>query len=205
MINQGFSASLRDFLPEGSVEIVSEWLVNYKISLKIVRERNTKLGDYRCPSSLKGHRISVNGNMNPYSFLITLVHEMAHLLVWEKYRGKVYPHGKEWKQTYADLILEFISARVFPYDVHVVLENSLLKTKANSYGNIKLSRVLKKYDLKETGSLVEDVPDNTVFKLQNGLTFKKIRKNRIRYRCLCLENKRIYSVHPLAKVISVLN
>jgi len=205
MKKQEFSAALQDFLPGGSVELVSEWLVKYKISLKIVRERNTKLGDYRCPAFQKGHRISVNGNLNPYSFLITLIHEMAHLMVWEKFRGKVYPHGKEWKQTYGELVHVFTTAGVFPEDVHFVLENSLQKAKANSYGNIRLSRILKKYDLKETGALVEDIPDNTVFRLQNGLTFKKIRKNRVRYRCICLENKRIYSVHPLAKVISVLN
>jgi len=205
MKKQDLKTALQGILPEGSVDIVLEWITTYKISLKISRERNTKLGDYRCPRSDQGHRISVNGNLNPYAFLVTFVHEIAHLVIWENFKNKARPHGKEWKQSYSELISVFISVGVFPEDVALALKNSIKKVKANSYGDINLSKVLKSYDTKQSGILVEDIPLNGVFRLQNGLTFRKIARNRIRYRCVCLENKRIYSVHPMANVTELLD
>ncbi|HAD34265.1 MAG TPA: hypothetical protein DCF44_07170 [Chitinophagaceae bacterium] len=45
--------------------------------------------------------MSVNGNLNSYHFLITLLHEIAHMLVWEQFRNRVKPHGLEWKHVFA--------------------------------------------------------------------------------------------------------
>src|SRR5437868_12893848 len=88
---------LESFLPEGTADDVIRFLQLYKVHLTITRERQSVLGDYRNKHFGRNHRISVNGNLNKYSFLITLLHELAHLVAFEKYGGRIQPHGKEWK------------------------------------------------------------------------------------------------------------
>ena len=41
--------------------------------------------------------ISINNNLNPYSFLITLTHELAHAFVYRNYKNTRDPHGKKWQ------------------------------------------------------------------------------------------------------------
>ena len=87
---------------------INTWLNTYNCQLKIKKPRLTKLGDYRCPQNGKGHIISINNNLNPYAFLITLTHEIAHMMVWEKHQNKVLPHGSEWKEMFQKLMLNFL-------------------------------------------------------------------------------------------------
>ena len=80
---------LQKYIPVDAVDMVFEMIRQYKVHLKVSRKRSSKLGDYRSPHNGNGHQITVNHDLNPYAFLITLVHEFAHLLTWEKYRNKV--------------------------------------------------------------------------------------------------------------------
>ena len=68
---------LKRYIPEASAAPILHYLNVYKVHLTITRERRSVLGDYRHATHYKNHRISINGNLNPYSFLITLIHEMA--------------------------------------------------------------------------------------------------------------------------------
>src|SRR5829696_6839224 len=88
---------LENFLPPATYEAVLQYLQFYKIHLTIAKERKSILGDYRHRTHHENHRISVNGNLNHFSFLITLLHELAHLLTFEQYKNNVQAHGKEWK------------------------------------------------------------------------------------------------------------
>src|SRR4249920_3725551 len=89
--------ALKDFLPDGTYEKVSAFLYQYHIHLTITKERTTVLGDYRNAVDGKNHRISINGNLNKFAFLYTLIHEIAHLLVYDQYGHRVASHGREWK------------------------------------------------------------------------------------------------------------
>jgi len=86
--------ALRDFIPENSFDKVVHYLHFYKVELTITRKRKTLLGVYRNATREKNHRISVNGNLNQYDFLVTLLHELAHLLAFEKYGPRIAAHGK---------------------------------------------------------------------------------------------------------------
>jgi hypothetical protein len=44
--------------------------------------RQTRHGDYRKGVNGK-HEITVNSNLNKYKFLITLIHEISHLVAFE--------------------------------------------------------------------------------------------------------------------------
>src|SRR5206468_9194087 len=97
----------------------------YKVHLTVARERKSILGDYRHRTHGSNHRISVNGNLNKFSFLITLLHELAHLLTFEKYSNKVASHGKEWKHIFGQLLATFIEHNVFPDDIKQALKKSI--------------------------------------------------------------------------------
>src|ERR1700750_1178375 len=94
---------LQDYLPVGTYDAVIDFLNKYRVHLTVSRERKSILGDYRHRTQADNHRISINGNLNKYAFLITLLHELAHLLTFEQFGNRVMSHGKEWKHIYGQL------------------------------------------------------------------------------------------------------
>ncbi len=118
---------LNAYLPEGAFDGVVEYIVAHKVHLTITRERTTILGDYRNKHLNRNHRISVNGNLNKYSFLITLLHELGHLLAYEKYGNKIPAHGAQWKNEFGKILAGFIAIKIFPSDI----EKELLQTLKN--------------------------------------------------------------------------
>ena len=159
------------------------------------------MGDYRPPYKGAGHRISLNVNLNPYSFLVTLVHEIAHLVVWEKHRNRVKPHGVEWKYEYAILMQEFLDKEVFPEKLHHSLTRYMSNPAASSCADANLYRILKSFDDNSHEALhLEDIPENSTFRLENGRVFVKKDKLRKRFRCMELKSRKMYLVSPIAEV-----
>jgi len=195
---------LEKYLPENSIESVLNWVIKNNIHLKISKKRSTKFGDYRPPGRDNPvHRISINYNLNQYSFLITFVHELAHLVVWEKHKNKVSPHGKEWKTEYRLLMEPLLDQNIFPDDLVNVLSKSIINSKASSSSDINLSRVLKKYDNQSENTHLEDIPINSVFQTESGINFIKGEKRRTRYLCVKVTDNRKYLFHPLTPVTEV--
>ena len=178
-----FSA-LVPYLPEGSFEAVVHYIQLYKVQLTVTRQRQTVLGDYRHAYAGKGHRISINGNLNKYSFLITLLHELAHLFTYERYNHRIQAHGKEWKNEYGKILSEFLSKKIFPADVEASLSKTLKNPAASSCADENLLRVLKNYDKKKDGHFfVEQLPAGAFFKIKGDRVFKKGEKIRKRFKC----------------------
>lgn len=189
------------YLPERSAQLVMQYLHQYRVHLTITRERKSILGDYRHATHNRNHRISVNGNLNKYSFLITLVHELAHLLTFQQYGNRVQSHGKEWKNIYAFLLKDFIAAKIFPDDISLRLRQSIHDLPASSCADDDLMRILRKYD-ENTGDmvLVEQVPEGTCFLTDDGRIFKKGKKLRKRYQCFDVKTKQEYLFSPVYEV-----
>lgn len=178
-----FSA-LVHYLPDGSFEAVVHYIQLYKVQLTVTRQRQTVLGDYRHAYAGKGHRISINGNLNKYSFLITLLHELAHLFTYERYNHRVQAHGKEWKNEYGKILSEFLSKKFFPADVEASLSQTLKNPAASSCADENLLRVLKNYDKKKDGHFfVEQIAAGALFKIKGDRIFKKGEKIRKRFKC----------------------
>ncbi len=175
---------LSQFIPEGCFEDVLHYLQLYKVQLTVTRQRETILGDYRHRHLEKGHRITVNGNLNKFSFLVTLLHELAHLFTFEKFGGRVLPHGTEWKKEFSAILSQFILKKIFPPDIEKTLLQSLNNPAASSCGDEKLLRVLKKYDPSKEGiCFVEEIGAGGLFKTSGGRVFRKGVKQRTRYKC----------------------
>lgn len=201
-------------LPGAAVEDVVEQIVANPISLKVVRQRTSKSGDFRAAHKSEPSRITVNGNLNPYAFLITLVHELAHHHVNLDYtrlmqkfslrrKTRPLPHGKEWKDKFRSLMDPYLHHQVFPNDVLTVLIQYMENPKASSSADHHLSRALKKYDPADATLRLEVLPFDAVFTLHGKKTFQKKEKVRTRYRCICLNTNRVYLVSAGAPVIPV--
>jgi hypothetical protein len=196
-----YEEKISKYLPENTADIITKWMFEGKIHLRISKGRVTKLGDYRPPQKGLGHKISINHNLNPYHFLIILVHEYAHFANWNKHQNKVSPHGKEWAQAFRDEMQVFFDRKVFPADIEITLARYLSNPKSNTTASKELDRVLRQYDLgqDEFPLLVEDIEPDLVFAIPNGKIFQMKEKKRSRYRCLCLNDGREYAVSGLAK------
>lgn len=197
-------SALQRYLPAGTYEPVLHYLQTYNVHLTVARERKSILGDYRHRHGGHTHRISVNGNLNAYAFLITLLHELAHLLTFEKFGNRVNAHGREWKAVFGQLLAQFLSHNVFPDDVEAVLLQSLHNPAASSCADEALLRTLKKYDAKDGACLfVESLPEGTLFQTHDGRVFQKGKKLRKRYRCVEVKTKRVYLFSGLYEVEAV--
>jgi len=175
--------AIAHFLPDGTAEDVIAYMHEYKIHLKVQRDRKSILGDYRPAHGHLPHRISINASLNKYHFLITLIHELAHLINHLQYQNKVAPHGAEWKSIFAQLLQKFIAKKVFPSDIENALHESMRSLAASTCSDPKLFRVLHQYDTSTRGIMIEQLQIGDLFQIENGRVFKLILKRRTRYEC----------------------
>jgi len=197
--------ALEKYVPKEAASILARWIHQAPCLFKISKGRQSKFGDYRSPFKGKGHRISVNHNLNPYAFLITSVHEFAHLKTWNEYRDRVKPHGEEWKRNFKLLMQPFLALTIFPLDIKQAVQRYLDNPAASSCSDLTLFRVLQEYDQPKSGYVkVEEVRLGTLFTLGNGRIFKKGEKVRTRFRCLELSSGKIYLFSPVAEVRPVI-
>jgi SprT protein len=200
-LRESVRAGMMRYIPEPFIEQVVELFFEHPLQFKVVKNRRTKLGDFRAGLGDDRHRITVNGNLNPYSFLITTLHEFAHLHTYVRFGNKVSPHGEEWKEAYRRLLLPVINSGQLPKDVEGALLNSLVSVKASSCSDQQLMRVLMRYDKQADGLVpLEHLPLSSVFTLE-GRKFVKGSLKRKRYVCEELSSKRRFLVHALAQVV----
>jgi len=193
-------AVLKKYIPERAVESCLGLIQQTGVHLKIVNERVTRHGDYRrMPDG--NHQITVNATLNRYRFLITLVHEIAHLVAFEKYGRQIKPHGKEWKHTFRHLMLPFIRPEIFPVKLLPLLAKHFKNPKASSSTDANLSIALKQFDEQHTDkSYVFELPLGSVFRLYNGKLYKKGNKRVKRYECVEMTTGRMFLFQPNAEV-----
>lgn len=194
-------SALNAYLPRGAFALVEKYLVTHKVHLTITRERSTVLGNYQGGYRGKNHRISVNGNLNKYAFLITLLHEFGHLLAFEKFGTRIIAHGTEWKKEYGKVLASFISNKIFPRDIEAELLSTLKNPAATSCAETSLLRILRKYDPEKPGFyLLEELAENSFFRIKNGSIFCKGIKKRTRFLCWEAGTKKLYMFSPVIEV-----
>lgn len=194
--------ALADYLPSGSYPLVEPFLVQYKVHLTVTRSRSTVLGDYRNAHGGKAHRISVNGNLNRYAFLITLLHELAHLITFIRFGHKVAAHGREWKQQFAELLKHLLNTDIFPEDIKLQLIASHRNPAASSCADLGLMRVLRRYDPKKDGVLlVEELAPGDTFLIKGNRMFKRGEKVRTRIKAVEVKTGKVYLFSPVYEVI----
>ena len=177
------------YIPQAAIPFVQFLIEEHHFTLKIVNQRQTKHGDFRKLPDGR-FQITVNNSLNEYQFLLTLVHEIAHHVTYQKF-GRVQPHGNEWKTIFQHLMLPFLQPEIYPTHILPILANYLKNAKASTDADVKLSLALKEYS-KETGkSYIFEVPNGSLF-LFKGSIYKRGAKRRTRIECLNTKNGRIY-------------
>ncbi|MFT6370063.1 MAG: SprT protein [Maribacter sp.] len=191
---------LSTYLPERAVAPCMALIKENAVHLKIVNERVTRHGDYRRLENGQ-HQITVNATLNKYRFLITLVHEIAHLVAFEKYGRRIKPHGLEWKRTFQYMMLPFIRPEIFPSGLLPLLARHFRNPKASSSTDAQLSIALKKFNEQQSDkSYVFELPMGSIFRLYNGKLFRKGNRRTKRYECVEVSSGKVYLFQPNAEV-----
>lgn len=193
-IDQGI---LEKYIPEAAVPLVIDLLKEHPCHLKIVKKRKTKHGDFRRFPDGKV-QITINNEANPYRFLVTLIHEFAHLITYKRFK-RVRPHGAEWKENFKRLMLPYLNLEVFPGEILGPLAQYLINPKASSDTDMGLSMAMREFDRSTQKSLIFEIPAQSKFHY-NKKMFIKGEKRRTRYECTEVLTHRKYIFHPHAEV-----
>jgi hypothetical protein len=193
------SDTLAKYLPEHAVKPAFDLIVANQVHLKIVNERQTRHGDYRRGHTGK-HEITVNSSLNKYRFLITLIHEIAHLVAFEKFGRNIKPHGNEWKYTFQRIMVPFIRPEIFPGQLLPLLARYFKNPTASSDTDTTLSLALKQYDEDNDKNYVFEIPYGSIFRIKSGKIFKKIAVRTKRFECLEISSGKTYLFNPNAEV-----
>jgi hypothetical protein len=194
------SETLQKYLPEHAVNSVFELIVTHGVHLKIVNERVTRHGDYRKGVTGK-HEVTVNANLNKYRFLITLIHEIAHLVAFEKYGRYIKPHGDEWKTIFQRIMIPYIRPEIFPHSILPLVANHFKNPTASSDTDARLAFALKQFDERKADiHFMHEVPSGSFFRIKNGRVFQKKGLRVNRYECLEVKTGKLYLFNANAEV-----
>ncbi|MFW2135168.1 SprT-like domain-containing protein [Chryseobacterium sp. TY4] len=191
--------ALKSYLPENALSFLKIWFADYPIHIKITRNRNSKLGDYRkMPDN--SHQITINSTLEPDLFFFVLTHELAHLIAFEKFGRRISAHGNEWKTTFAQMILD--SLEIYPQDLQLILKKFSKSPKANFMSSSDLVRYFHFDQLKDDEVFVESLQIGDRFMYRED-AYKVEQKRKKLYLCINSTNAKKYLFKPLAKVQKV--
>ena len=194
---------LTKYFPKGAYHPLKETIDSFTFSFKVTPDRVSKLGDFRVKQG-QTPLITVNGSLNPYAFLITFLHELAHLAVYNQVGRHQKPHGIEWKNQFQEYLLLSIKHELFPEELlpHILIFTN--NPKASTSASPSLMKALAKFD-KNTNSqpilYLDDITIGSTFIFRKEL-FKKIEKRRTRILCERLLDNRRYTIPGHAEVLS---
>ncbi|MDQ1098162.1 MULTISPECIES: SprT-like domain-containing protein [Chryseobacterium] len=188
--------NLEKYLPPNTLQYLKIWFSDYYIHIKITRDRHSKLGDYRKLPD-RSHEITINSTLAPQLFFFVLTHELAHLIAFEKYGRRIYPHGPEWKDTFRKMLLE--SLEVYEQDLRPIITRFSKSPKANFMSSPELVRYFHIGREEDDLQFMEELKkgDSFMYRNEKYLLEGLIKKN---YLCRNLVTGRQYSFKPLARV-----
>ncbi|MCH7401458.1 SprT-like domain-containing protein [Belliella kenyensis] len=197
-----FQQAFEKHLPIKAVPYCLSLWKETPFSFHITKERMTKLGDFRYRSNQKIQTITINYNLNPYQFLITYIHEVAHLRTFAKYGLNIKPHGTEWKRSFQELMSPLLTHEVFPTEILIPLRRHMINPKASSSADLWLMMEVKKFDKKSTSKnkfYLNQIKSGNKFELR-GRVFEKLELRRTRVLCLEVSSGKKFLISSHAEV-----
>jgi SprT protein len=188
---------LGKYLPENSIQYCYALWCDHSIQFKITRPRKTIYGNYFYKDG--AHHVSVNGNLQKEAFLVTYIHEVAHLLVRKKYRKRLKPHGKEWQSEFSALMQPLLRVDIFRSDTLEALIKHMKNPAASSCTDPILHELLSGKEESDNLKKVSSLQPGQSFRFQ-GRDFVWLKNLRTRIECRCLESGRIFRISGSAFV-----
>lgn len=195
--------AIRQYFPPEAFSAVEACFREHRFNMRISKPRKNKLGSFKPSPPPDNPMITVNADLGKYMFFLVFMHEIAHLIVHNKYSRNVPSHGKEWKSAYRSLIIPLLEDKILPAELDPLLRKYFVKTPATFIRQTDLLGLINRLDGKEETETLNNIPLNSVFALSNGRRFVKLETRRTRCRCLCLDNKRYYDVACNAQIFPV--
>lgn len=189
------------YFPNQAVDYCFDIWQKNDFHFKISRKRQTKLGDYRYYFTDKSHAITINGDLNPYAFLVTYLHEVAHMYVRLKYGNSPEPHGIEWKKEFQIVAKPMLQSAIFPPMVLKVFSEYLVNPKASSCADHDLVRALSAFDEPDGKESLQHVSLGKAFEF-NDRIFMKEKSIRTRSLCKDIESGKKYLISNAARVLT---
>jgi hypothetical protein len=190
-------------LPPAAVPYCLELWHKIPFSFKVQKPRTSKLGDFRYRKDRKIQTITINSDLNRFQFLLTFIHEVAHLHSFEEFGPAHAPHGPEWKRKFQVLLTPVLHDSVFPKDILIPLRQHMKNPSASSSRDLFLMKEMSKYDYPSDQTsehiFLSDLLPGKEF-LLSGRKFKKGITRRTRILCEEVDTGRKYLVSRLAKV-----
>jgi len=203
MQREKLSRLLSNHVPADAVNYCLRLWDETPFQFRISKTRQTKVGDFSCAPA-RQPQITVNEDLNPYLFVTTYVHEVAHLRVYLQHKNQVDPHGQEWKESFQNLLEPLLlSETVYPEEIIHALRLHMVDPKASSFSDTSLTEAFRRFDRHyAVQQRVQDIPAGSIFKL-NGRYFQKGKLRRTRVLCKEIKTKRLYLVPMDALVTDV--
>ncbi|WP_258104881.1 SprT-like domain-containing protein [Marinoscillum sp. MHG1-6] len=187
------------FVPPAAVSYCCKLYNYFGFEFKIKKSRQTKLGDFRFNAQTKKYTITINNDLNPYAFLVTYIHEVAHHVTYIENGRKVNPHGSEWKLNYKKAMQPVLNEQVFPPKILLALQNYFKNPKASSCSDPVLYNVLREFDGPTDSIPLSKVNIGEVFTFKEK-TYRKLEKRRTRSVCMEMSSGRKYLIAEIASV-----
>ncbi len=188
---------LQSYIPKNGLFFIEKWIKSYALTLKITKNRQTKLGDYRKIRANMRHQITINGDLNREAFFFVFTHEIAHMMVYDTYAfGDVMPHGVEWKTIFGNLLKE--SVAVYPNHLQGYILKHAQSPKASVGADINIAKFLIN-DAKLNQYYLDEIANGEQFVL-NKKIYKKGEKIKLRYICCEIKTQKKYLINASALV-----
>ncbi|UXP31911.1 transcription elongation protein SprT [Reichenbachiella agarivorans] len=199
MSHEKHRATFERHLPAGAVAYCFELWKELGFNLKVTGNRVSKYGDYRYDPNSKRHSISVNGGLNPYAFLVTYIHEVAHKTNYDLHQNKVSPHGQEWKHQFKKLMIPMLHEDIFPMDILKPLALHMKNPKATSVSDPVLFKALRNHDNSKSNLFLSEIENGQKFLFRKTI-YRKLEERRTRALCIALESSKKYLISGTAPV-----
>ena len=183
------------FIPAKAQENVRDLINKHELNIITVSERKTKRGDFRVYSN-GSKKITLNKDSNKFRFLITLLHETAHQLVFQTFGNKIRPHGIEWKKKFKEISKPFLSESIFPISILDAFKMYLKNPKSSTDLDEELSKSLSKFDTLNDDFFLDRLEMGQLFMHKKKDIFRKISKKKKRYLCEKVSNGKLYLFQP---------
>lgn len=203
MSEENVLSILRQHVPPASLEYSLYLWKNHPFDLTITKTRQSKVGDFTARRDRRYQRITLNHDLNPYLFLTTYIHEVAHLHVYVQFGNRVDPHGDEWKNVFKKLMVPLLQDNIFPPEILHLLSSHMQNPKASSFADAELTRAFRLFDKNaDKFACLSDIPEGSIFRFQDRF-FKKGKLKRTRIVCSEIKTKRNYLIPAEVLVTNV--